>query len=50
MPNIAHFVGGIYLGLLKQLFGSDSGSRAGNAGHMRVYTTQMSSVLIGGNV
>ena len=26
MPNIAHFMGGIYPGLLKQLFGSDSGS------------------------
>ena len=26
VPNIAHFMGGIYLGLLKQLFGSDSGS------------------------
>ena len=28
MPNIAHFMGGIYPGLLKQLFGSDSGSES----------------------
>ena len=27
MLNTAHFMGGIYPGLLKQLFGSDSGSK-----------------------
>ena len=27
MPNIAYFMGGIYPGLPKQLFGSDSGSK-----------------------